>query len=119
MLITAHYQGDTMKKPYYANRPHKYGEWTLDINNPPKGATGLIINEWLTKSTHHRLFKNNLYFIFRNISGSYDYHTRRGEPRCGAYTAKLGYWWFNTEKERDEYYEWLLTTGRFNIHRSK
>lgn len=106
-----------MRKPTYSRGEHPYGERVLDWNTPPDGATGLIIDQWLTKSTTSRLFRGTQYFIFRNISGSYDYGSGVS-ARCGGFQAKMGYWWFDSEEKRDEYYQWLLSTGRFNVSRS-
>lgn len=107
-----------MKRPKYDKGEHPYGESYLNWHAPPDGATGLVIHQWLTKKTKSRLFRGTQYFIFRHISGSHDYRASNGEWMCGGYQAAMGYWWFDSEEKRDEYYEWLMSTGLFNEYRS-
>jgi len=105
--------------PQYTKGTHKQGESTLNQNPPPSGATGLIIDQWLTKIDWKPWLSNKVvFFIFRDISGSHDYATRDGD-RCGGFQAKMGYWWFDTAEERDIYYEALLNTELFNRSRSE
>lgn len=97
---------------------HPYGEKVLDCNAPPSGATGLVIRQWYerdeqfgSRSWFGRLVfgePEQHYFIFRCISGSHDYrqcHT--GEAMRGGYIAKMGYWHYDSEEERDAMYKKL------------
>ena len=97
---------------------HPYGEKVLDLNEPPSGATGLVIRQWYERDeiNHNPSWFESLaffkkeprYFIFRCISGSYDYERRYNGSMCGGYVAKMGYWHYATEKERDEKYAELI-----------
>jgi hypothetical protein len=97
---------------------HPYGEKKLDWYAPPKGATGLVIRQWYIRDEQHGMpdwfreligvQKKQRYFIFRCISGSHDYTSRNGESTCGAYTAMMGYWHYETESERDEKFKELI-----------
>ena len=98
---------------------HPYGERVLDHNAPPPGTTGLIIRQWYERDEQYgkRSWFGKMvfgepdqhYFIFRCISGSYDYTNKyTGEGMCGGYAAKMGYWHFDTEEERDKVYAELI-----------
>ena len=97
---------------------HWYGERRLNFNAPPAGATGLIINQWVLKDkvtgrAWERMFgfkPKTRFFIFRKVSGSYDYRSN-GEDMCGGYQALMGYWHFATEEERDRRYDELVSSG--------
>lgn len=94
---------------------HWYGEIMLNGDTPPDRATGLIIREWFEVdeidesslvSKILRLIgcdqsKDMTYFIFRYVSGSYDYGYGVNST-CGAYECKLGYWHFKSKRERDK-----------------
>ena len=90
----------------------RYGERYLDRRSPPSNATGLIIRQWLEKNTHTKgvFFGNKVdrYYIFRWISGSYDYCNKYQGDMCGGFTAAMGYWHYDTEAERDKVYEQLM-----------
>ena len=92
-----------------------YGERRLDSASPPRRATGLIIREGLFKDEQTtggiiRPLQVKRWFIFRKISGTYDYGKGQDE-RTGAFKALMGYWHFETEEERDTEYNNLITQG--------
>lgn len=106
---------------------HWYGEMICDLNAPPSSSTGLVIRQWLTVDCCHerpimaRLFgrfferyKKRRYFIFRHVSGSYDYYAY-GEAMCGGYEAIMGYWHYDSEQKRDEVLESFREKG-WTIH---
>ena len=105
---------------------HPYGEQKLDQNCPPSGTTGLIIRQWYTREEQYGspswfdkllgIEKQQRYFIFRHISGSYDYTNRHtGESMCGGYTAIMGYWHYATESERDQKFKELSEREQYGI----
>jgi hypothetical protein len=98
---------------------HPYGEQVLKYNSPPSGATGLIIRQWYERDEQYgsRSWFGKLvfdeppqrYFIFKHISGTYDYWcSHNKEFMCGGYTAVMGYWHYDTEEERDRKYAELI-----------
>ena len=97
---------------------HPYGERYLDSNSPPSTATGLIIRQWYERDeiNHNPSWFESLvfmkkeprYFVFRWISGSYDYHCKYNGGMCGGFTAAMGYWHYATEEERDAKYAELI-----------
>ena len=100
---------------------HTFGELRLDRYSPPIGATGLITREeiykdqqepsgWLGRIFHPEPAHKTRYFIFLIVRGSHDYR-KGGETVCGGYEAHLGYWHYDSEKERDDKYDKLIAKG--------
>lgn len=101
---------------------HPYGEKILNLYAPPSGTTGLIIRQWYERDEAYpepnwftcMVFgkRKQRYFVFHCISGSYDYECRYNGSMCGGYVAKMGYWHYPTEAERDEKYKSLIKESK-------